>query len=524
MTRIVVTADDFGLCPEINEAICLLHDRGIVHRTSFMVNTDWFESSVEALRSRPALEVGVHLNLTDGRPVLPAEDVPTLVNGSGRFHGGRHYGVIARTLSGRMSQRDIHREWRAQIAKARSAGIPLQQLNAHGHLHLLPQLHGIVLELLREFDIPQVRLTRSLESPRSVLLHLCSLGLMHRLGRNGLPVVCPDRTLGLTSPGSVHQRPLLRQLAIGGNATAELIVHPSKGANEYHGRWGYAGDDVLNSLLSDAAWLRRQTGVADTATADHKSAQGKSRGHSPTSAAPVSLIVPTYREAANVATLVRRVKAVAELEQLDLEMWIVDDRSDDGTIEAVQALGEGPWLALVVRDDARSLSRAVLEGLRRARYERCVVMDGDLSHPPEAIPRLLAALDEAGVDFVIGSRYIAGGTTDAAWPLARRLNSLVARLMARPLGIEVRDPTSGFFAVRRSRFLAATDLDPIGYKVGLELLIKCRCRNIREVPIHFQQRLHGKTKLGLRQRLEYVEHLRRLWWYRLRGASPKGQR
>ena len=111
MTRIVVTADDFGLCPEINEAICLLYDRGIVRRTSFMVNTDWFESSVEALRSRPALEVGVHLNLTDGKPVLPAEEVPTLINGNGRFHGGRHYGVIARILSGRMSQLDIHREW-----------------------------------------------------------------------------------------------------------------------------------------------------------------------------------------------------------------------------------------------------------------------------------------------------------------------------------------------------------------------------------------------------------------------------
>ena len=93
MTAVVVTADDFGLCEAIDDAICLLHDRGVVGRTSLLVNTPLFESSVTALRSRPALEVAVHLNLTDGRPVLPPEDVPTLVDGRGCFRGGRHYGI-----------------------------------------------------------------------------------------------------------------------------------------------------------------------------------------------------------------------------------------------------------------------------------------------------------------------------------------------------------------------------------------------------------------------------------------------
>ena len=232
----------------------------------------------------------------------------------------------------------------------------------------------------------------------------------------------------------------------------------------------------------------------------------------------MSLIVPTYREAGNVAPLVGRVKEMARAARLDLEMLIVDDGSDDGTIEAVRGLNEDVWLTLVVRGGRRSLSEAVLEGLRRARHDRCVVMDGDLSHPPEAVPSLLAALDEPSVDFVLGSRFVDGGTTDPGWPLMRRLNSLCARLLARPLGIEVQDPTSGFFAIRRSRVLTSSDVDPIGYKIGLELLVKCGCRNVREVPIHFFERLHGRTKLGLRQRIEYVEHLRRLWWYRRRRA------
>jgi predicted glycoside hydrolase/deacetylase ChbG (UPF0249 family) len=249
---VVVTADDFGLCAPIDEAVCLLHERGIVRRTSLVVNTPSFDASVEALHRRPSLEVAVHLNLTDGRPVLPPADVSTLVDASGCFHGGRHYGVIARILSGRIRRDEIHREWRAQIAKAQGARLTLRELNSHGHLHLLPPLHGIVLDLRREFDIPQIRLVHSREWPRGVLLQLCSRGLLKKLRRDGVQAVWPDRTVGLRSPGAVDARIRLRDLAIGGGADTELIVHPSRGANEYHRRWGYAGDDVLNWLLGDS--------------------------------------------------------------------------------------------------------------------------------------------------------------------------------------------------------------------------------------------------------------------------------
>jgi predicted glycoside hydrolase/deacetylase ChbG (UPF0249 family) len=251
MTTVVVTADDFGLCPEIDEAICLLHDRGIVGRTSLLVNTARFDASVGALRERPALDVALHLNLTDGEPVLPAAAVPTLVDDAGRFRGGRHYGILAGILSGRISRREIGDEWRAQIEKARSAGIAIQELNSHGHLHLLPRLHDIVLALRREFDIPRVRLVRSREWPRGVLLHLCSRILLPKLQRDGVRAVWPHRTLGLRTPGGIDRRIHLRDLT-DGDTTAELIVHPSRGANDYHRRWGYAGNDVLNWLLSDA--------------------------------------------------------------------------------------------------------------------------------------------------------------------------------------------------------------------------------------------------------------------------------
>jgi dolichol-phosphate mannosyltransferase len=206
---------------------------------------------------------------------------------------------------------------------------------------------------------------------------------------------------------------------------------------------------------------------------------------------------------------------MAEAHRLSLEMLIVDDQSDDGTKEVVASLGEGDWVRLVVRQGPRNLSWAVIDGLRLATNEVFVVMDADLSHPPEAIPRLIGALAEPGVDFVFGSRHVEGSSTDQRWSVLRRADSMVARLLAMPL-TRVRDPTSGFVAVRRETFRRARDLNPTGYKIGLELVVKCGCTNIREVPIHFSQRLHGTTKLGLRQRLQYLRHLKRLMVYRLR--------
>lgn len=234
----------------------------------------------------------------------------------------------------------------------------------------------------------------------------------------------------------------------------------------------------------------------------------------------VSVIVPTYREAENIAELVGRLRVVAAQHGLEIELLIVDDNSDDGIAEIVSGLGVDGWVRLVVRDARRSLSGAVVTGLGLARHETLVVMDADLSHPPEAIPRLLETLAQPGVDFVFGSRYVAGGTIDERWTLVRRVNSLVARWLARPL-VPVRDPTSGFFALRREQFLGADELSPIGYKIGLELVVKCRCTGVREVPIHFSERRRGMSKLDLRERLRYLQHLKRLMSYRFGRASRR---
>jgi dolichol-phosphate mannosyltransferase len=222
----------------------------------------------------------------------------------------------------------------------------------------------------------------------------------------------------------------------------------------------------------------------------------------------VTVIVPTFREAVNLPHLIAQVAEVREAHSLALDLLIVDDDSRDGSVELVAARPE-PWIQLVVRTTDRGLSAAVLEGLQRARGDVLVCMDADLSHPPGAIPAMLSKL-EAGADFVIGSRYVTGGSTSDDWGFLRWLNSRIATLLARPL-TTVRDPMAGFFALRRSTFEGGRGFNPVGYKIGLELMVRCGCERVVEVPIHFEDRRFGDSKLTLKQQILYLQHLRRLY-------------
>jgi dolichol-phosphate mannosyltransferase len=139
-------------------------------------------------------------------------------------------------------------------------------------------------------------------------------------------------------------------------------------------------------------------------------------------------------------------------------------------------------------------------------------MDADLSHPPEDIPRFLQKLQE-GADFVVGSRYVEGGSTDATWSVFRWLNSRIATLLARGL-TAIQDPMAGFFAFPRRILEAAPPLLPLGYKIGLEILVKGNCKRVIEIPIAFSDRTKGESKLTLQQQLYYLRHLSRLYQFR----------
>ncbi len=228
--------------------------------------------------------------------------------------------------------------------------------------------------------------------------------------------------------------------------------------------------------------------------------------------AAASIIVPTYREQPNLRPFTVRLFAALRDAGIDAELIIVDDDSRDGTEETVQSLAKEYPVRLITRTEERGLSSAVLEGLRQARHDRFVVLDADLQHPPEAVPVALECLAAGGHDFVLATRY-AGGSLDENWPVSRRIASRLATLLARPL-TPVSDPMSGFFALPRSTFERCAPLNPIGYKIALELYVKGRCRNPGEVPIDFGTRHAGESKFSLKEQLRYAMHLVRLYRFR----------
>jgi len=241
--------------------------------------------------------------------------------------------------------------------------------------------------------------------------------------------------------------------------------------------------------------------------------QGPARGARPRE---VSIVVPTFREAANIPTLAKRIRSALSGSGIEWELLLIDDDSGDGSEAVVAELARRlPVRMEVRRDGPRDLSLAVLQGLRHSRCERVVVMDADLSHPPERIPDLLAALD-GDCDMALGSRYVSGGSFGRAWGLWRFLNSRLATVLTLPL-VNCSDPMSGFFAIRRQLLPDPGPepgaLRPVGYKIALELMVRLQPR-LKEVPYEFQDRDRGDSKMGWRQRFDYLRHLHRLYLHR----------
>lgn len=238
----------------------------------------------------------------------------------------------------------------------------------------------------------------------------------------------------------------------------------------------------------------------------------------------VSIVLPTYNEADVVQETLRRAYATLRGSGEEFELIVVDDSSGDGTAELAEALGGLLPVRVLRRPGRRGLATAVVDGWALARGDLLGVMDADLQHPPEVLEKLVGALRTPDVDLAIASRYVAaGGTTDWSWlrrVISRGATHLAASVLPCTLAT-VTDPMSGMFVVR-AQALGGVHLDPLGYKILLEILAKARYRELVEVPYVFEQRGHGSSKLGARQGLEYLQHLGRLacstnqfgYWFR----------
>jgi dolichol-phosphate mannosyltransferase len=224
----------------------------------------------------------------------------------------------------------------------------------------------------------------------------------------------------------------------------------------------------------------------------------------------ISIILPTYNEAQNIKRIVPAITKVFQEKAIEGEVIVVDDNSPDGTADIASNLANSYPVKVHVRKGGRGLSSAVIEGFGLAKGDVCIVMDADLSHPVEKIPDMIQPILEGRCDATVGSRYVAGGGAQK-WPLLRRIASKGAGLLAKGV-TSLSDPTSGFMAVRK-RILEGVKLDPLGWKIVLEVVVKTRSR-VMEVPIVFSDRQAGKSKLGLGAQVDYLRHLVRLYAHR----------
>jgi len=224
----------------------------------------------------------------------------------------------------------------------------------------------------------------------------------------------------------------------------------------------------------------------------------------------ISIILPTYNEAPNLERLIPALSNVLDHAGIPGEIVVVDDNSTDGTAETAASFAGAHPVRVHVRKRDRGLSKSVIEGFGLAKGEVCVVMDADLSHPVEKIPDMVRPILEGKCDATVGSRYVAGGGTQN-WPLVRRVVSKGAGLLAKGV-TALSDPTSGFMAVRKS-VLEGASLDPLGWKIVLEVVVKTGSR-VMEIPIVFEDRFKGRSKLGFKAQVDYLRHLGRLYSYR----------
>ena len=223
----------------------------------------------------------------------------------------------------------------------------------------------------------------------------------------------------------------------------------------------------------------------------------------------LSIIVPTFNEAPNVAELVRRVTAAVD--GIDAEIVFVDD-STDTTPDVVREVAASAALPvrLIHRDvPSGGLGGAVLEGFEAAGADACLVLDGDLQHPPEKIPDLWRRYQDGDVDVVIASRYAGGGTANGLADRTRVMVSKGATALTRamfPIKLkDVSDPMTGFFLIDR-RSVDAAVLKPRGFKILLEILAR-RPLRVAEVPFDFGDRHAGESKASLRQGVHFLTQL-----------------
>ncbi len=268
--KLIVHADDFGISEHVNQGILQAHTKGILTSTSLMATGAAFENAIVVARETPSLDIGIHLTLVEEKPLLDAASVPSLTTANKHFYNHANT-FIKRYFKGKINLKEVRNELEAQIERILDQGISVSHFDSHQHLHALPKIRMIVIELGRKYGIPAIRVPRErifsymLRGKRAlsrapsmlVLNFLCGLG-------QNTGYLHTDHFAGFFFGGELNGeniRILLRHLPDSGSC--ELMCHPGlERESEQYDHWGYHWQDEYNALIDpEIKDLLRQSGI-----------------------------------------------------------------------------------------------------------------------------------------------------------------------------------------------------------------------------------------------------------------------
>lgn len=296
---LIITADDFGLHPRVNDAVELAHRDGVLTAASLMVAAPAARDALERARRLPGLRVGLHLVLADGAAMLPRDEIPALVDADGRFGDAMARDGVRFFFLPHV-RRQLAREIRAQFEAFAATGLALDHVNTHKHFHLHPTVLSLILEIGREFGLRAMRLPRELDAP--LLLRPWVALVRARLDRAG--IAHNDYVVGIAGSGRMDEAALLAALGRLPHGVGEIYLHPATPGNGAitPSMRDYRHAEELNALLSPrvaaalasanvarggfADLLPGTAGTARPASADGIAASGRAR---PPSAASGSI-------------------------------------------------------------------------------------------------------------------------------------------------------------------------------------------------------------------------------------------
>lgn len=256
---LIINADDFGLHPQVDRGIEKVCQGGVVRSLSFAVNTESFEEALRCLKRCQDVSVGIHLNITDGKPVSKNPNLDFLLDESGSFRGS-HIQAALSVLSNANRIAEIKIEFEKQIKKLLDHGVKPSHLDSHGHLHLLPSLSEMIASLTRRFRIPFVRVAKEKVLFRSLhwkawILSVLSKRAAARFGRSHVRTV--NNSFSIGNSGRMTKGKLLKIIPKVGEGVTELAVHPGMDDASIAQRfkWNYSWEEELRAL---ADWEIRE--------------------------------------------------------------------------------------------------------------------------------------------------------------------------------------------------------------------------------------------------------------------------